>query len=78
MTAVGAASAMTATGPAAGAMAAAGPAAEPEVAPDQQDELARGRCWRCGAVGTHYLTCPDLRLPSGFRFGEPGGSATGR
>jgi hypothetical protein len=78
MTAVGAASAMTTTGPAAGAMAAAGPAAEPEVAPDQQDELARGRCWRCGAVGTHYLTCPDLRLPSGFRFGEPGGSATGR
>ena len=28
-----------------------------------------------GAVGTHYLTCPGLRLPSGYRFGddpEPG------
>jgi hypothetical protein len=73
---------MTTAGPAGagpvGATIAAGPAAQPEVAPDQQDELARGRCWRCGAVGTHYLTCPDLRLPSGFRFGEPGGSATGR
>jgi hypothetical protein len=73
-----AAGAMTAGGQAAGAMTAAGPASEPEVVPDQPDELARGRCWRCGAVGTHYLTCPDLRLPSGFRFGEPGGSATGR
>ena len=79
MTAPGpAAGAMTGPGPAAGAMTAAGPAAgEAEVVPDQPDELARGRCWRCGAVGTHYLTCPDLRLPSGFRFGEPSGSATG-
>ncbi len=77
MTAAGPAGAMTTAGPA-GATTAAGPAAEPEVVPDQPDELARGRCWRCGAVGTHYLTCPDLRLPSGFRFGEPRGSATGR
>ena len=79
---------MTTAGPAGAGPAGAGPAtagpataagpAQPEVAADQQDELARGRCWRCGAVGTHYLTCPDLRLPSGFRFGEPGGSATGR
>ena len=68
---------MTAASPA-GALTAAGPAAEPEVVADQQDELARGRCWRCGAVGTHYLTCPDLRLPSGFRFGESGGNATRR
>ena len=68
-----------AAGPAARAMtAAAGPAAEPEGVPDQPDELARGRCWRCGAVGTHYLTCPDLRLPSGFRFGESSGSAARR
>jgi hypothetical protein len=49
--------------------AAASPAGEPEVVPDQPDELARGRCRKCGAVGTHYLTCPDLQLPSGFRFG---------
>jgi hypothetical protein len=51
---------------------AAGPPAEPEVVPDQPDDPPRGRCRRCGAVGTHYLTCPDLRLPAGFRFGEPG------
>ena len=57
--------------------AAAGPAGEPEVVPDQPDELARGRCRKCGAVGTHYLTCPDLQLPTGFRFGEPSASAAG-
>jgi hypothetical protein len=28
----------------------------------------RRQCTRCGAVGTHYLTCPDLRLPSGYRL----------
>jgi hypothetical protein len=26
-----------------------------------------GQCTRCGAVGTHYLTCPSLRLPAGYR-----------
>lgn len=41
------------------------------VAPDRPDEPPERRCTRCGAVGTHYLTCPDLRLPAGFRFGEP-------
>jgi hypothetical protein len=54
----------------------------PEVAPDRRDEPAERwveprvrrdeprarRCIRCGAVGTHYLTCPDLRLPLGFRL----------
>jgi hypothetical protein len=25
-------------------------------------------CTRCGASGTHYLTCPSLLLPSGYRF----------
>ena len=31
------------------------------------------RCARCGAVGTHYLTCPGLRLPTGYRlFDAPG------
>jgi hypothetical protein len=24
-------------------------------------------CRRCQAVGTHYLTCPSLRLPEGYR-----------
>ena len=27
-------------------------------------------CMRCGAVATHYLTCPSLRLPAGYRPGE--------
>jgi len=25
-------------------------------------------CTHCGAVGTHYLTCPSLRLPAGYRL----------
>jgi hypothetical protein len=28
------------------------------------------QCTRCGALGTHYLTCPVLRLPLGYRFSE--------
>jgi hypothetical protein len=28
------------------------------------------QCARCGALGTHYLTCPILRLPRGYRLGE--------
>ena len=43
----------------------AGPAEPPE-----------RRCARCGAVGTHYLTCPALRLPTGYRlFDAPGSEA---
>ena len=67
-------SAMTSAGTGAGG--------EPEVAPERREERAgrreeragrreeprAGRCIRCGGVGTHYLTCPDLRLPSGFRL----------
>jgi hypothetical protein len=44
----------------------------PQVAPGRGRELA-GRCIRCGAVGTHYLTCPSLRLPSGYRLSEDPG-----
>jgi hypothetical protein len=43
---------------------------EPKAAPGRADGLAERRCLRCGAVGTHYLTCPDLRLPSGYRVGD--------
>ena len=28
------------------------------------------QCTRCGAVGTHYLTCPILQLPQGYRVGK--------
>ncbi len=28
------------------------------------------QCGRCGAVGTHFLTCPDLRLPTGYRVSQ--------
>ena len=38
-------------------------------APDRAPELPVGQCTRCGAVGTHYLTCPNLRLPPGYRLG---------
>ena len=45
----------------------------PQVAPGRGRELLMGHCIRCGAVGTHYLTCPSLRLPSGYRLsGDPG------
>src|ERR1700749_1880930 len=33
----------------------------------------RTQCARCGAVGTHFLTCPGLRLPSGYRLGDAPG-----
>jgi hypothetical protein len=38
------------------------------VASTQARELAQ--CSRCGAVGTHYLTCPSLRLPPGYRLSQ--------
>ena len=43
------------------------PGKGPEVAPGQPGKLPGRQCIRCGAVGTHYLTCPGLRLPSGYR-----------
>ena len=36
--------------------------------PDREPELPTGQCTRCGALGTHYLTCPGLRLPAGYRL----------
>ena len=46
------------------------PRDEPQVAPGRARERLAGQCIRCGAVGTHDLTCPNLRLPSGYRLGE--------
>ncbi len=44
-----------------------------EVAPGRAGEPPGRHCLRCGAVGTHYLTCPGLRLPLGYRLnGGPG------
>ncbi len=41
-----------------------------QVAPGRAAELPGRQCTRCGAVGTHYLTCPSLRLPPGYRPSE--------
>ena len=56
--------------------AAASPAEGSEVAPPGAGEASQKQCTRCGAVGTHFLTCPALRLPSGYRLGDA--SAPGR
>jgi hypothetical protein len=42
----------------------------PQLAPGQPEELLPRQCIRCGAVFTHYLTCPSLRLPSGYRVSD--------
>lgn len=44
---------------------------EPELVPDQEPGLPTRQCVRCGALGTHYLTCPSLRLPSGYSLRGP-------
>ena len=49
------------------------PRKEPQVAPARARELSARQCTRCGAVGTHYLTCSSLRLPSGHRLSEAPG-----
>jgi hypothetical protein len=41
---------------------------ESQGAPGRAAEPPARQCTRCGAVGTHYLTCPDLRLPPGYRL----------
>ena len=47
--------------------------ARPQDAAGHVPELPARQCTRCGAVGTHYLTCPGLRLPLGYRLdADPG------
>ena len=48
--------------------------------PGERSQAARGgtgevrrQCIGCGAIGTHYLTCPGLRLPSGYRLTDAPG-----
>jgi hypothetical protein len=38
--------------------------------PHQGSSWAGAAVTRRGALGTHYLTCPVLRLPRGYRFSE--------
>lgn len=42
----------------------------PQVEPGGAAGLPTRQCTRCGAIGTHYLTCPSLRLPPGYRPSE--------
>jgi hypothetical protein len=44
------------------------PQAGPQVTPDWADDSLDRLCTKCGAVGTHYLTCPGLRLSPGYRL----------
>ena len=47
--------------------------AGPQDAPDRAPDMSAGHCTRCGAISTHYLTCPGLRLPPGYRLSaDPG------
>ncbi len=41
-----------------------------EAQPDEVDEIPVRQCGRCGGVGTHYLTCPALKLPPGYRISD--------
>jgi hypothetical protein len=49
------------------------PALLPEGTPEgPEEQVAETRqCARCGGVSTHYLTCPALRLPQGYRISDP-------
>ena len=51
----------------------ASPGERSEVAPGRAGDLLGRHCARCGAVGTHYLTCPGLQLPAGYRLSEDPG-----
>ena len=45
---------------------------------DREPEPPTGQCTRCGALGTHYLTCPGLRLPTGYRLSAESRPQAGR
>lgn len=46
------------------------PRDRPAAAPSRARELSARQCPRCGAISTHYLTCPSLRLPPGYRLSQ--------
>lgn len=47
-----------------------GPLVLPEGQEAPPDEVPVRQCGRCGGVGTHFLTCPALRLPPGYRISD--------
>ena len=47
-----------------------GPLLLPEGQEAPPDEVPVRQCGRCGGVGTHFLTCPALRLPPGYRISD--------
>jgi len=47
-----------------------GPTASYEYEPDHVEQVPVRQCGRCGGVGTHYLTCPALKLPPGYRISD--------
>jgi len=53
------------------------PRDRPQGAPGQAPGPPAAHCTRCGAVGTHYLTCPGLRLPPGYRLSGDVGHEAG-
>jgi hypothetical protein len=61
---------VTAAGPSAAAECQSGRTAPGTALRLAAEDVAAAAPWcrRCGAVGTHYLTCPSLRLPAGYRL----------
>ncbi len=43
---------------------------ESQDAPSDEADVQVRQCGRCGGVGTHFLTCPALRLPPGYRISD--------
>jgi hypothetical protein len=48
-------------------------ALEHPAGPGALGQLLARLCMRRGAAGTHYLTCPGLRPPPGYRLSEDPG-----
>lgn len=53
------------------------PPDEPATAPARPRDTPTRLCPRCGAAGTHFLNCPTLRLPAGYRISRAPGSGPG-
>jgi hypothetical protein len=60
-----------AAGPMAAGPMVTGPTEGLDAPPDPADEVPVRQCGRCGGVSTHYLTCPALKLPPGYRISDP-------